>query len=172
MEDSQSLGRIADSQSLGRMADSQSLGRMADSQSLGRMADNQSPITEEPDSGPAPLSPANSRPLSYKILKATSILVVSLLCTLALVLSKGTTVFMVSQLNSSSPSSICSTVPSYCSKFSQTVDTEDSTVAWLWCLVLALLFPDLLTLVKVMSVYTSVDHQNENLNFANGTFIL
>lgn len=101
---------------------------------------------EEVDSGPASLHQPSSGLLPYKLLKAASILLVGSLCTLALVVSKGSTLFLVAQLNASTTASSCTS--SSCAKFIDVVETEDPTTAWLWCLLLALLFPDLLTILK------------------------
>ena len=98
------------------------------------------------DSGPASLHQATSQLLSYRILKAVSVLIVGTLCTLAMVVSKGTTLFLVTQLNSTpGDNTSCSDT---CAKFTETVEREDPSAAWLWCLLLALVFPDLLTVVK------------------------
>ena len=102
-------------------------------------------MEDVPDSGPASLHQATSQLLSYKILKAVSVLIVGTLCTLAMVVSKGTTLFLVTQLNSTGDNASCSDL---CSKFTETVEREDPSAAWLWCLFLALIFPDLLTVLK------------------------
>ena len=101
---------------------------------------------EEADSGPASLRQASGRLLPYRILKAASVAVVSLLCTLALVVSKGTTLFLVTQLNATTTNS--SNCPTSCDKFTQLVEREEPMAGWLWCLLLALVFPDMLTMVK------------------------
>ena len=102
-------------------------------------------MEDVPDSGPASLHQATSQLLSYRILKAVSVLIVGTLCTLAMVISKGTTLFLVTQLNSTGDNTSCSDT---CTKFTEAVEREDPSAAWLWCLFLALIFPDLLTVLK------------------------
>ena len=113
--------------------------------------------SDSTDSGPSSLHQPSTRSVPYRILKLVCVFLVCGLLTLALVVSKGSTLFLVAQLGPSHPSPSCST-PS-CDKFFQTVEQEDPTSAWLWCLLAALLLPELLTLLK--SGYTVATQHTE-----------
>ena len=100
----------------------------------------------------------SSQTMFNKIVKFISIIIVFFLTTTVLVISKGSTLFLVSQLHYPSypqEQATCSQHNTSCEKYGYKEQVDDSTSAWLWCLLVALLFPDILTILKSGFIVTT-----------------